>query len=240
MLSMENNAKQQKILVIGGGTGTFTVLSGLKKYPVSLSAIVTMADDGGSNKVIRDEFGLLPVSDIRQCFVALAEENGEVSQLMRKLFMYRFHQGNGISGMTFGNLFMAALTEILGSQKEAIEKTGKILRIKGQVIPVSFEDTRLAALYECGHTVIGEHQIDEPKHNGKLQIKELFLQPKVKANPDAVSAILNADIIVLGPGDLYTSTIPNLLVEGISDALKQTKAKIMYVINLMTKDGQTY
>src|SRR3990167_10079254 len=142
---MKNSPKQ--IVVIGGGTGTFVVLKGLKSFPCQLSAIVTMSDSGGSNKRIRDEFGLLPTSDIRQCFVALSDENGGVG-LLRKLFMYRFEKGNGISGMTFGNLFMAALSDILGSQEEAIRQTSKVLRIKGSVIPVSFTDTNLVASYE--------------------------------------------------------------------------------------------
>src|SRR3989344_1231557 len=145
-----------RIVVIGGGTGTFVALRGLKAFPVHLSAIVTMADSGGSNKRIRDEFGLLPTSDIRQCLVALSEENGGVG-ILRKLFMYRFEKGQGISGMTFGNLFMAALSDILGSQEAAIRQTGKVLRIQGTVIPVSFTDTNLFAEYENGEVLSEEH-----------------------------------------------------------------------------------
>src|SRR3989344_9082437 len=135
-----------KIVCIGGGTGTFVALKGLKHYSSHLSAIVAMSDSGGSNKRIRDEFGLLPTSDLRQCLVALSDENGGVG-VLRKLFMYRFDKGKGISGMTFGNLFMAALSDILGSQSEAIRQTSKILRIRGSVIPVSFTDTNLVASY---------------------------------------------------------------------------------------------
>src|SRR3990172_8346383 len=131
----DKSEKPKRIVVIGGGTGTFVALRGLKTYPVKLTAIVTMADSGGSNQRIRDEFGLLPTSDIRQCLVALSDENGGAG-LLRKLFMYRFEKGRGISGMTFGNLYMAALADILGSQKEAIRATGKVLRIQGTVIPV--------------------------------------------------------------------------------------------------------
>jgi uncharacterized cofD-like protein len=228
-----------KIVCIGGGTGTFVALKGLKEHAVDLTAIVTMADSGGSNKRIRDEFGLLPTSDIRQCFVALSDENGGAG-LMRRLFMYRFEKGQGIAGMTFGNLFMAALADILGSQAEAIRQTRKVLRIKGKVIPVSYTDTNLSALYEDGHVVSEEHLIDEPEHDGRLKIEEVYLTPEAKATPEAVEAIVHADLIVLGPGDLYTSLIPNFLVSGIKEAFLETKATIVYVLNLMTKYGQTY
>ncbi len=229
----------KKILCIGGGTGTFVTLRGLKEYPNTLHAIVTMSDSGGSNKRIRDEFGLLPTSDIRQCFVALSDENGG-SGLLRQLFMYRFEKGKGLTGMTFGNLFMAALSDILGSQKEAIRQTGKVLRIKGSVIPVSYTDTNLVATYEDGHTVYEEHFIDEPTHDGSLHITHVYLSPKADPNPEALDVIASADLIVLGPGDLYTSLIPNLLVHGISQAIKRAKGKKVFVLNLMTKWGQTY
>lgn len=234
--------KQQhlkRVVCIGGGTGTFVALRGLKQHPLSLSAIVTMSDSGGSNRRIRDEFGLLPTSDIRQCLVALSDESGGIG-ILRKLFMYRFEKGQGIAGMTFGNLFMAALTDIMGSQEEAIRQTGKVLRIKGAVIPVTLTETNLYATYEDGTTVGEEHLIDEPTHDGTLKITEIYLKPKATPNPEALSAIMNADMVVLGPGDLYTSLLPNLLVPGASDALKKTKAKVVYVLNLMTKFGQTY
>ncbi len=231
--------KLKSIICIGGGTGTFVALKGLKTYPHKLTAIVTMSDSGGSNKRIRDEFGLLPTSDLRQCIVALSDENGGVG-LLRKLFMYRFAKGEGISGMTFGNLFMAALSDILGSQAEAIRQTGRVLRIHGNVIPVSFTVTNLMAQYEDGHTVDEEHFIDEPVHDGKLKITKLYLSPAAAANPDAVVAIKNADLVILGPGDLFTSLLPNILVEGIGEAIKTTKAHKVYVLNLMTKYGQTY
>jgi uncharacterized cofD-like protein len=229
----------QKIVCIGGGTGTFVVLRGLKYFPYHLSAIVTMSDSGGSNKRLRDEFGLLPTSDIRQCLVALSEENGGIG-LLRKLFMYRFEKGEGLSGMTFGNLFMAALTDILGSQEEAIRQTGKVLRVHGTVIPVSFTAADLYATYEDGHQVKEEHLIDEPPHDGRLKIVDIRLKPKAKANPEALKAIKEASLIVLGPGDLYTSLIPNLLVEDIAFTIKNSQAKVVYVMNLMTKFGQTY
>jgi len=232
--------KQKNIVVIGGGTGTYTVLSGLKKYPVDLTAIVSMADEGGSNRVIRDEFGLLPTSDIRQCLVALAEENGESERLMRDLFIYRFSKGTGIEGMTFGNLFMAALADVLGSQAEAIKKTCQILKIKGKVLPVTLDNVKLGAVYENGQEILGEHLIDEPQHDGALKIAKLFLLPKARANPEALDAILKADLVVLAPGDLYTSLVANLVVEGIREALQKTKANVVYVLNLMTRFGQTH
>ncbi len=231
--------KLPNIVCVGGGTGTFVVLKGLKFYPSRLAAIVAMSDSGGSNKRIRDEFGLLPTSDIRQCLVALSDENGGIG-VLRKLFMYRFEKGEGITGMTFGNLFMAALSDILGSQEAAIRQTSKVLRIHGTVIPVSFTNTNLYAQYEDGHTLKEEHLIDEPTHDGKLKILKIYLKPKAVANPEALKRIETADLIVLGPGDLYTSLIPNLLVKGVPEAISKSKAKVVYVSNLMTKYGQTY
>jgi uncharacterized cofD-like protein len=236
---MTNIEPKKNIVVIGGGTGTFVVLKGLKLYRQKLSAIVSMSDSGGSNKRIRDEFGLLPTSDLRQCLVALSDENGGVG-LLRKLFMYRFEKGEGIAGMTFGNLFMAALTDILGSQQEAIKQTGKVLRIHGTVIPVTFTDTNLQATYENGTIASEEHFIDEPTHDGTLKITNLCLIPEAQANPEAISAIEKAHLVILGPGDLFTSILPNLIIPGIATALKNTKATVVYNMNLMTKYGQTY
>lgn len=236
---MENSTQTKRIVCIGGGTGTFVALKGLKFYPYHLSAIVAMSDSGGSNRRLRDEFGLLPTSDIRQCLVALSDENGGVG-LLRKLFMYRFSKGKGIRGMTFGNLFMAALADILGSQADAIRQTEKVLRIRGSVIPVSYTRTNLFATYEDGRVVSEEHLIDEPRHDGRLKITGLMLKPKATANGEAVRAIQRADMVLLGPGDLFTSLLPNLLVDGIADAIRGSKAKKVYVMNLMTKYGQTY
>ena len=229
---------RKKIVVIGGGTGTYMVLSGLKEYPVKLSAIVSMTDSGGSNRVIRDEFGLLPTSDIRQCMVALASENSD--ELLRNLFIYRYSQGTGISGMTFGNLFMAALTDIYNSQEKAIDATCKMLGVAGEIIPVTFDNAHLVARYDNGKQVLGEHFIDEPdEFLGKCRIVELEIFPKATANKKALQAIKEADLIVFGPGDLYTSIICNLIVGGIVRAIKKSKAKKVYVMNLMTKFGQT-
>lgn len=231
--------KQPSIVVIGGGTGTFVVLRGLKKYNAHLTAIVTMSDSGGSNKRIRDEFGLLPTSDIRQCLVALSDESGGAG-ILRKLFMYRFEKGEGMVGMTFGNLFMAALSDILGSQAEAIKQTAKVLRIKGTVLPVSYTDTNLHAKYADGTILTEEHLIDEPPHDGTTPIVDAWLEPTGVANPDAIEAITNASLIVIGPGDLYTSILPNLLISEVAEAIKKSTATKVYVLNLMTKFGQTY
>lgn len=226
-------------MVIGGGTGTYTVLSGLREYPVDLTAIISMADSGGSNRVLRDEFGILPTSDIRQALVALSDDTGD-REIFRSLFAYRFHQGIGINGMTFGNLFMAALTDIFGSQVKAIEETKKILHIKGEILPVTLDDVQLVARYENGHQVVGEHYIDEPKHDGRLKIVELETIPKAKAYPPAIRAIKAADLVVIGPGDLYTSIVCNLIISGVGEALRQARGKVVYAMNLMARYGQTY
>jgi len=224
------------IVVMGGGTGTYTVLTGLKKHETTLSAIVSMMDSGGSNRILRDEFGLLPTSDIRQCMIALADE--KQNELLRNLFTYRFSQGIGISGMTFGNLFMAALTDMYGSQKKAILETCTLLGITGSIIPVTYDNVHLIARYANGKEILGEHFIDEPSTpNGDLV--ELSTVPKAEVSEEAREAILNADIIVLGPGDLFTSTIANLVVKGVPEAIRKSNAKVFYVVNLMTKNGQT-
>lgn len=234
------NTKKRKVVVIGGGTGTYTILSGLRKYPdLDISAIISMADNGGSNRIIRDEFGLLPTSDLRQCMVALSSP--ESDETLRKLFTYRYENGIGISGMTFGNLFMAALTDIYGGdQKKAIEKTCQMLNVKGKIIPVTFDKSNLVATYSNGKQILGEHEIDEPDNvQGKYSITDLKLFPSVTVNSDAIIAIQSADIIVLGPGDFYTSILPNIVVDGIVESLKKSKAKLVYVLNIMTKFGQT-
>lgn len=231
-----------KISVIGGGTGTFTILSGLKKYnSLNLTAIVSSADDGGSNKKFRDEFGLLPPSDFRQCLVALSSDEPSHA-IFRKLMMYRFSKGVGLEGQTFGNILIAALTEIEGSQLNAFEEVGKILNIKGQIIPITTENIRLMAEYDNGSISYGEHLIDEPEdfHEESLKVKRLFLNRKAEIYEKAKDAILNSDYIILGPGDLYTSTLANFVVDGAKDAISESKAKIIYIGNLMTKFGQTY
>ncbi|HUD04910.1 MAG TPA: gluconeogenesis factor YvcK family protein [Patescibacteria group bacterium] len=227
--------RNKKIVVIGGGTGTFVALSGLKKYDVDLSAIITMMDNGGSSGKLRDELGVLPPGDVRQCLVALAKS----SRLLREMFNYRFEEG-GLRGHTFGNIFLSTLTKTTGSMKKAIEEVGKILRIHGRVIPVTYAKSDLCIELIDGTVIEGETHIDEvEKREKRAKIKRAFLKPAVRANPDAKKAIKEADAIIIGPGDLYTSIIPNLLVEGIQAAIKKSKAKKIYVLNLMTKYGQT-
>lgn len=228
--------KNNKIVVIGGGTGTYTILQGLKKLSLDITAIVAMSDSGGSSGRLRDEFGVLPPGDVRQCLAALAD-NGE-TDLLRDLFLYRFDKGVGLSGHNFGNLFLTALTDILKSEDKAIKYASKLLRLKGTVLPVTTKKTNLAVELVDGFQVFGECNIDEPKHNGKIHIERAWLEPSVRVTPEVISAIEQADLIVLGPGDLYTSIIANLLVSGMSTALRNKK--ILYVANLISKYGESY
>lgn len=228
-------SKEKKFVVIGGGTGTYTVLSGLKKISDHITAVVTMMDSGGSSGRLRDEFGQLPAGDVRQALVALSND----SSIIRKLFNYRYDKGEGLTGHNFGNLFLTALAEITGGMENALAEASKILRIKGQVLPVTLSDAYLVAEYEDGSIVKGEKDIDVPKHNGKLKIKNLRLAPKVLPNAKTLSAISQADVIIIGPGDLYTSLIPNLLVPKVAESICNSKAKKVYIVNLMTKYGQT-
>ncbi|MFH0891041.1 MAG: gluconeogenesis factor YvcK family protein [Candidatus Liptonbacteria bacterium] len=228
------NAK--KIVVIGGGTGVFTVLSGLRKHFYNLSAVVSMADEGGSTGVLREDFGVLPPGDIRRALVALSRtENKALSDL----FSYRFAEGGGLKGHSFGNLMLTALERITGSFEKAVEEASRILSVEGEVIPVTLAPTHLCAQLQDGTIVYGENNIDIPKHDGKLRIKKLWLQPPVQINPRAKQAILWADLIIIGPGDLYTSILPNILVGGMREALKKTSAKKVFMVNVMTKFGET-
>ena len=223
--------KRKKIVVIGGGTGTFTVLSGLKEYPLDLSAIVTMADDGGSTGVLRDELGVLPPGDVRQCLVALSKS----PQFLRRLMNYRFTEG-GLKGHSFGNLFLSALEKMAGDFDTAIEMAGEILRIEGRVIPSTLNKVRLMAELPRGKKLQGEHEFH---YADLMNVRKVFLKPKAHANPKAIQAIRAADLIVVGPGDLYSSLIPNFLVQGIPQAIRSSKAKKVYICNLMTKQEHT-
>lgn len=227
----------KNVVVIGGGTGVYTVLSGLKKYPYNLSAVVSMADDGGSTGVLREEFGTLPPGDIRRALVALSATDNEI---VAKLFNYRFKGKGTLSGHSMGNLLLTALEKITGSFESAVEEAVKILNVEGKVIPVTLEKTSLHAELEDGSIVSGEKNIDIPKHDGSKQIKRVFLKPNVPANPDAVKAILDADVVILGPGDLYTSILPNLIIKDIASAIHKTHGKVVYIVNIMTKYGETY
>lgn len=233
--SQNLNTKLPKVVVIGGGTGSFVALSGLKKYPIDLTAIVTMMDSGGSSGRLRDELGVLPPGDIRQCLVALATS----SKLLRELFTYRFEEGD-LKGHNFGNIFISSLEKTTGSMKKAITEVGKILRIHGHVAPVTFKKADLCVELVNGKIIEGETHIDEVETKmNRPRIKNAYLKPSVTANPMALNAIAEANYILVGPGDLYTSIIPNLLVKGVASALKKSKAQKIYVMNLMTKYGQT-
>jgi uncharacterized cofD-like protein len=224
-----------KVVVIGGGTGSFTVLRGLKDKVDSVAAVVSMFDSGGSAGLLRDEFGILPPGDVRRCLIALADED----DMLRKLFMFRFDEHSSLQGHSFGNLFLTALTELTGSEAEAIKQASRILRIKGQVLPVSFDLCHVCAELENGQVIKGETNIDIPKHDANLRIAKVWLEPSAKANPEAINAIMHADLAVIGPGDIYSSIIPNLLAKGIPEALKKSKARKVYVCNVMTKHGET-
>lgn len=226
----------KKIVVIGGGTGVYTVLTGLKPHFQNLTAVVTMADDGGSTGILREEFGILPPGDVRRALVALSASD---NKMLSELFSYRFQEGVGLTGHTFGNLMITALARLTGDFQSAIHEAGKILMTSGKVVPVTLKHPSLVAQLEDGQVIRGESNIDIPKHDGNLRIKKIWLKPAAQINPFARKEILSADAVIIGPGDLYTSLIPNLLVGGVKEALKRTKAKKIYFTNLMTKFGET-
>ena len=225
---------RKKIVTIGGGTGSFTLLSGLKKYSIDIAAIVSMADDGGSTGVLRDELGVLPPGDVRQCLVALSDS----PEMLRNLMNYRFDQG-GLNGHTFGNLFLSALEKINNSFTKGVEQAIKILDVEGEVIPVSDESMRLHIELNDGKVLIGENNLDHNEDIRALGIRKVFLKPQVSAYKKALECIASADVIVIGPGDLYGSVLPIFLVKEISNAIKKSKAKIIFNCNLTNKKGQT-
>ncbi len=223
-----------KIAVIGGGTGSFTMLSALKKYTSQIAAIVSMADDGGSTGVLRDELGALPPGDVRQCLVALSD-----SPKVRDLFQYRFDTGT-FDGHSFGNVLLSALEKITGDFSQAVETASEILRIRGTVIPATLDNIRLKMEWPDKSLVLhGERVIDSEFFQHDPRRAELSLTPAATLNPLALAAIEQADIIVVAPGDLYTSLGPLLVIDGVGEALAKTNAKIIYVANLVSKQGQT-
>ncbi|KND47911.1 MAG: LPPG:FO 2-phospho-L-lactate transferase like, CofD-like [Parcubacteria bacterium C7867-004] len=224
----------KNIVTIGGGTGTFVVLSGLRRIPgVALSAIVTSADDGGSTGHLRDAYGFLPAGDARQALVALAEDGN----VLRDLFAYRFEKSD-VKGHNLGNLFLTALTDLLGSDAAALEEASRILRVCGTVIPATEEATTLVAKLADGSVLKNERLIDDHAQ-GRARIEELALEKNAALSPAAKDAIEEADLIVLGPGDLYTSSIAALLPDGMKEAVQASRARLVYVGNLFTKAGQT-
>ena len=223
--------RKKNIVVIGGGTGTFTVLSGLKKYPVNLTAIVAMSDSGGSTGMLRDELGVLPPGDVMRCLVALSSS----TKTMRTLMDYRFDSGK-LKGHRFGNLLLSALEKTTGSFDSAIEKASEILRLDGRVVPVTLDPVHLMA--KVGPRIVrGEERIQMTKLNGSLEY--LWLEPVGRPNPKALAAIRAADAIVIGPGGFYSALVPNLLVRRIPETIRKASAKKIFVCNLMTKVEHT-
>lgn len=223
-----------KIAVLGGGTGNFTLLSSLKMHTSQLAAIVNMADDGGSTGVLRDELGVLPPGDVRQCLVALSE-----SPKVRDLFNYRFNEGT-FAGHSFGNLFLTALEKMNGSFNEAVETASDVLRVKGVVIPATLDNVRLRMEWPNMCAILhGEQAIDAEVFKNDPRKAHLSLTPEATANQMAIKAIQQADIVVISPGDIYTSLGPLLIIDGIKKALIETNAVCIYVANLVTKHGQT-
>jgi uncharacterized cofD-like protein len=219
-----------RIVAIGGGTGLSSLLRGLKAYTSNLSAIVTVADDGGSSGRLRDEYRILPPGDFRQCLIALAD----AEPLMKQLFDHRFKEGS-LDGHSFGNLFIMAMADVTGNFERALRESGKVLAVKGTIIPSTLQDVTLVASIN-GHTVEGESQI--PKQNAP--ISQVFLKPDgALLNPEALQAIMSAELVVIGPGSLYTSILPNLLVEGMVEAIKASPALKVYICNLASQEGET-
>ena len=220
-------------MVLGGGTGSFTVLSALRHYVDHITAVVNMVDDGGSTGVLRDELGVLPPGDVRQAITALSADAG----LMRELMTYRFDAGT-LEGHSFGNLLLTALEKVTGSFDEAVQAASRILNVRGDVVPVTTTDVRLCATLPDGQVVRGEHAIATTALGAGLEpIRPL--EPAGTLHPRAAAAIAEADLVVMGPGDLYSSLVPVALTSGLPEALAATKARRVYVSNLMTKPGQT-
>lgn len=224
-------ANDLKIAVIGGGTGSFTLLTGLKEYTHSLTALVNMADDGGSTGLLRDELGVLPPGDVRQCLVALSD-----APKLRDLFNYRFEEGS-LKGHAFGNLFLTALEKMTGDFAEGVEVAAEVLNISGSVEPITLSNVTLMMRTQSSGETRGEFSIGESDLKGERP--ELWLEPEAALNPKALEAIHEADIVVVAPGNLYGSLAPALIVPGVGEALAKSNAFKVYVCNLVTKPGQT-
>jgi uncharacterized cofD-like protein len=226
-----------KVVAIGGGHGLYTLLKGLKRYTQEITAVITVADDGGSSGKIRRDFNTLPPGDFRNCLVALADDE----DLMAKLFQFRFGRGAGLNGHTLGNLFLTALAEVAGSFEKALAESAKVLAVRGRILPSTTERITLCAEIHCPEAseialVEGESAI--PKKGGRID--RVFIKPEgAKAYPETIKAILNADIITIGPGSLFTSIMPNLLVEEIAEAIRASKALKIYICNIATQKGET-
>ncbi len=224
-----------KIVVVGGGTGLSVLLRGIKKYTLNITAIVTVADDGGGSGKLREDLGMLPPGDIRNCILALAD----TEPIMEQLLQYRFTEGS-LKGQSFGNLLIAAMNGISDNFEEAIGKINDVLAVTGKVLPVTTEDITLYGKLKNGKVIKGESQIPIKVKEYESEIDQVFIKPDyVKPLKEAVEAIQNADVVILGPGSLYTSVIPNLLVRDIAEAIKKTSALRVYVANVMTQPGET-
>ncbi len=224
--------KGPRIVALGGGTGLSTLLRGLKEFTSNITAVVTMADDGGSSGRLRSDMGILPPGDIRNCLVALAD----CEPITQSLFQYRFKDGEGLGGHNFGNLFIAVLTKVAGNFETALYYSSKILAVRGRVLPSTLTNCTLVGEDNVGHIVEGESRI--PQQRGSLS--KVSLRPSdCNPHPDALSAIAGADLVILGPGSLYTSIIPNLLVKGVADAIRESRALKFYICNIMTQPGET-
>ncbi|HBT20826.1 MAG TPA: hypothetical protein DEA47_05650 [Peptococcaceae bacterium] len=221
-----------KITAIGGGTGLSVLLRGIKEYTSNITAVVTVTDDGGNSGILRGDFDILPPGDIRDCLVALADTESS----MRQLFDYRFDKGQGLKGHSLGNLLLTAMSEMKGDFYSAVQEMAKVLAVRGRVVPSTLSKVTLGAVMENGSIIYGETNIS----NSREKIERIFLIPKeCSALEEAVNSIIDADAVILGPGSLYTSIIPNLLVKGIAEALIKTKAVVFYVCNIMTQPGET-
>jgi len=228
--------KGPKIVVVGGGTGLSTMLRGLKYYTSNITAIVTVADDGGGSGALREDLGMLPPGDIRNCILALAD----TEPLMEELLQYRFPDGR-LKNQNFGNLFLAAMDGVSDNFEDAVQKMSSVLAVTGKVLPVTLEDMKLIAELENGNKVEGESQIPEEVLKQNSRIKKLMIEPKeAKPLEDAIKAIEEADAIVLGPGSLYTSIVPNLLVKDIAESIRKSDAIKIYISNIMTQPGETH
>lgn len=226
---------QPRVVAIGGGTGLSTMLRGLKRYTGRITAVVTVADDGGGSGVLRRELGMPPPGDVRNCICALAN----TEPTMERLINYRFSEGR-LTGQSLGNLMLAALNDMSGSFDEAVRRMSDVLAITGRVLPVSNENVRLIAEFDDGVTVVGESRIAGMKHGADRRIARVRLEPeRPAALPEALEAIAAADLIVIGPGSLYTSILPNLLTDGVAHAVAVARALKVYVLNVMTQDGET-
>jgi uncharacterized cofD-like protein len=229
---------KKKIVAVGGGTGNHTTLSGLRTQDCSLTAVVAMTDNGGSSGRLRDEMGQLPPGDLRRCLMALSSDDAQ-GTLMRQLFDYRFSSGNGLSGHSFGNLVLTALTEVTGNTITAIEAASRMLGVQGRVLPVTLTRSTLIARLEDGTELTGEVTIGERRERLDVGIDFIRLEPKAYVYPPVLEAIAQADAIVLGPGDIYTSVLPNLLVEDVAEAISSSPAVKIHVCNLTTKPAET-